>query len=400
MNTESTPGVENLSRRDDSHVAAVSTSSEVKGRGLSYKWLVALTVVFGIFMNQLDISVVNVALAKLQVVFTAPLNTLQWIITAYLLAMGVSIPLAGYLADRFGRKRIYLAALVAFTIGSTLCGLSWSLGSLIVFRILQGLGGGTLGPLAMAMVFDAFPPQQRGRGAATLGVPLLLGPAFGPVLGGYLVQYVGWHFIFFINVPIGFAGFLMAWFILRERRLPQPPGLDWRGIVLSAIGFVSLLYGISEAATVGWSAALVLIPIIVGLLSLLALVVVELRTASPALDVRLFKDGRFTNGNLVAWILQFSFFGAFFLIPLYLQELRGVSPLQAGLWLVSVALSAAVVLPISGMLVDRFGAKWVIVFGVIALTFCSAASFNQAMWWRSLPCRVTNCHVPVHCAAF
>src|SRR5258707_1125799 len=282
MNTESTPGVENLSRRDDSHVAAVSTSSEVKGRGLSYKWLVALTVVFGIFMNQLDISVVNVALAKLQVVFTAPLNTLQWIITAYLLAMGVSIP-----------------------------------------------------------------------------------------LGGYLVQYVGWHFIFFINVPIGFAGFLMAWFILRERRLPQPPGLDWRGIVLSAIGFVSLLYGISEAATVGWSAALVLIPIIVGLLSLLALVVVELRTASPALDVRLFKDGRFTDGNLVAWILQFSFFGSFFLIPLYLQELRGVSPLQAGLWLVSVALSAAVVLPISGMLVDRFGAKWVIVFGVIALTFSS-----------------------------
>src|SRR5258707_813092 len=184
MNTESTPGVENLSRRDDSHVAAVSTSSEVKGRGLSYKWLVALTVVFGIFMNQLDISVVNVALAKLQVVFTAPLNTLQWIITAYLLAMGVSIPLAGYLADRFGRKRIYLAALVAFTIGSTLCGLSWSLGSLIVFRILQGLGGGTLGPLAMEMVFDAYPPQQRGRGAATLGVTLLFGPSFGPVLGG------------------------------------------------------------------------------------------------------------------------------------------------------------------------------------------------------------------------
>jgi EmrB/QacA subfamily drug resistance transporter len=349
--------------------------SLIKDRGLSHKWMVALTVVFGSFMTQLDRSVTVVALAKLQQVFLAPLNTLQWILTAYTLAQGVSIPLAGYLAARFGRKFIYQGALVAFTIGSLLCGLSWNLESLIVFRVLQGLGGGALAPLAVAMVFDAFPPKERGRGAATLGVPLLVGPAIGPVLGGYLVQYISWRFIFFINLPISLVGFLMAWLVLRERRSPSTPSLDWMGMTLSTIGFVSLLYGISQAATDGWSSASVLITTFAGLASLLVLALVEWRTASPALDVRLFKDWAFTNGNSVSVILQFSFFGAFFLLPLYLEELRGVPAFQAGLWLMPVALSAALTLPISGMLVDRFGAKWVIVFGGIALTFSS--------WWMA-----------------
>jgi DHA2 family multidrug resistance protein len=376
MQSESTSNAkeENFSQKND-HPAVTSTSSEVKKRGLSFKWMVALTVVFGSFMTQLDRSVTVVALSKLQSVFPAPLNDLQWILTAYTLAQGISIPLAGYLAARFGRKRIYQIALVAFSVGSLLCGLSWNLGSLISFRVLQGLGGGALAPLATAMVFDAFPPQERGRGAATLGVPLLIGPAIGPVLGGYLVQYISWRFIFFINLPISLVGFLMAWRILRERRSSTKPNLDWLGITLSTIGFVSLFYGISQAATDSWSSAYVLGTTLVGLVSLVALVIVEWRTPSPALDVRLFKDWAFTNGNGVAVILQFCFFGGFFLFPLYMENLRGVPAFEAGLWLMPVALAAAITLPISGILVDRFGARWVIAFGGIALTFSS--------WWMA-----------------
>ena len=157
--------------------------------GIPYKWLVICAVVFGVFMAILDSTIVNITLPKLEAVFGADLNEIQWVITAYLLSLAVSIPLAGYMADRFGIKRIYLSALGLFIIGSALCGLAWSTGSIVFFRIIQGLGGGALLPLGTAMIFAAFPPQQRGLASAFLGIPIVLAPAIGPTLGGYLVQY-------------------------------------------------------------------------------------------------------------------------------------------------------------------------------------------------------------------
>jgi len=349
-----------------------SAYNDKVGRGgIAYKWLVVMVVIFGIFMSVLDATVVAVALPKLQAVFGATLNQVQWVFTGYLLAFAVIIPLVGYLADRFGIKRIYMTALVMFTGGSILCGLAWSTQSLIFFRILQGLGGGGLLPLATAMIYAAFPPQERGVASATLGVPVLLAPALGPTLGGYIVQYSDWRLIFYLNVPIGIAGFLMALFLLRERRSPNPGRFDLPGFLLSTTGFGTLLYGITDSTTDGWTSLTVLSFVALGIVSLLAFILVELTSESPLLDLRLFKDWSFLSGNMITWVLQISFFGALFLVSLFLQELRGLTPFQTGLWLLPEALVTVVILPIGGILVDRIGAKWIIVVGVTALALAS-----------------------------
>src|SRR5258708_15768504 len=264
-----------------------SAYNDKVGRGgIAYKWLVVMVVIFGIFMSVLDATVVAVALPKLQAVFGATLNQVQWVFTGYLLAFAVIIPLVGYLADRFGIKRIYMTALVVFTGGSILCGLAWSTQSLIFFRILQGLGGGGLLPLAPAMIYAAFPPQERAVASATLGVTGLLAPSLCPTLGCYIVQYSDWRLIFYLNVPIGIAGFLMALFLLRERRSPNPGRFDLPGFLLSTTGFGTLLYGITDSTTDGWTSLTVLSFVALGIASLLAFILVELTSQPPLLDLR------------------------------------------------------------------------------------------------------------------
>lgn len=349
-----------------------SAYDDARGRGgIAYKWLVVAVVIFGIFMSILDSTIVNIALAKLQTVFGVGLNDIQWVFTGYLLALAVSVPLAGYLADRFGIKRVYLTALVLFTLGSALCGLAWSAQTIIFFRILQGLGGGALLPLATAMIFSAFPPQERGMASAALGIPILLAPALGPTLGGYIVQYGDWRLIFYLNVPVGVVGLFMGLYLLRERRSPNPGRFDLPGFVLSTIGFATLLYGISDASTDGWTSTKVLLFIGIGIVSLIGFALVELQSESPLLDIRLFRDWNFATGNVILWVVQIALFGALFLLPLFLQQLRGLAPFETGLWFLPSALAAAVMLPLGGFLVDRIGAKWVILAGTIILTLAS-----------------------------
>lgn len=341
--------------------------------GIPYKWLVVVAVIFGIFMSILDTTIVNIALSKLQAVFGETLDNIQWVVTGYVLALTVSIPFFSYLADRIGMKRTYLISLALFTVASALCGLAWSIGSLIFARVLQGLGGGALVPLAMAQIFAVFPHEERGRAAATLGVPILFAPALGPTLGGYIVEYLEWRLIFYINVPIGILGVLIGWLVLREHRSPVARPLDVPGLILSTLGFSTLIYGISDAADAGWTSLTVLAFLSFGLVCLAALTVVELRSAHPLLDLHLLKEWNFTAGNLITWTLQIGLFGALFLLPIFLQSLRRLTPIEAGLWLLPSALVTAVVLPVGGVLVDRFGAKPVIVVGTLALTLTTYA---------------------------
>ncbi len=341
--------------------------------GIAYKWWVVAAVVFGVFMSVLDTTIVNIALAKLQAVFGATLDGIQWVVTAYVLALTVSIPFFSYLADRLGMKRVYLISLGLFTLASALCGLAWSLSSLIMARILQGLGGGALLPLATAQIFAVFPHQERGRAAATLGVPVLLAPALGPTLGGYIVEYLDWRLIFYINVPIGIAGILFGGLALREYHSALARPLDVPGLILSTFGFSTLVYGISSAASDGWGSSTVIAFLGVGLVCLAVLTLVELRSAHPLLDIHLLAEWNFTAGNLITWALQIGLFGALFLLPIFLQSLRGLTPIQAGLWLLPSALVTAVVLPVGGVLVDRFGAKPIIVIGTLALTLTTYA---------------------------
>jgi EmrB/QacA subfamily drug resistance transporter len=347
--------------------------------GLSYRWLVVIAVIFGVFMAVLDLTVVNIALVKLQAVFGVSLDQIQWVVTGYSLAITSSIPFFGYLADRFGIKRIYLSALVIFTVGSALSGLAWSFGSLIAFRVLQGFGSGAMLPLAIAQIFAVFPYQERGRAAAFIGIPVLMGPAFGPVLGGYIVEYINWRLIFYLNVPIGLLGFLACWIILRQGQVKSREPLDVPGLLLSTLGFASLVYGISQAASNGWGSTTVVLFLTIGFILLFTLVVVELRSAHPMLDLHFFGDWNFTAGSLISWTLQIGLFGVLFLLPIFLQGLRGLTPIQAGLWLLPSALVTGMVLPIGGLLVDRFGAKPVILTGAVALTLTSYALTNLTL---------------------
>jgi len=332
-----------------------------------YKWQVVISVVFGTFMVIMDATVVNVALNTLQSTFNASINQVQWIISAYALALGIVTPLSGFLGDRFGLKKVWLISLGLFVIGSGLCALAPSLELLIVFRIIQGLGGGAALPLGTAMLFAAFPPEQRGLALGVFGIPLVLAPALGPVIGGAFVEYLDWRLIFLINIPIGGFGIWLGNQLLREQKGEGKQRFDLMGTITSVVGFGTLLYGLSSVSQDGWTAPNVLISLSVGLISLLAFGFIELTRDDGLVDLRLFKNPVFTMGSIVGWITVVAFFGAEFLLPLYLQVLRGLTPLQTGLLLLPLALTSGLLVPFTGTLYDKIGARPIVATGFVLL---------------------------------
>lgn len=232
---------------------------------LSYKWIVVIVVIFGSFMSILDQTVINNALPRLQSAFGADLGSLQWVLTAYTLTQGVVTPTTAFFANRLGPKRFYVGALLLFTLGSALCGLAWSLPMLIVFRVIQAVGGATLFPLAITLLFYEFPPQQRGLATGILSISALMAPAVGPTLGGYFVTYADWRLIFFINIPVGIIAILLGIMLLRERPAEGRMRFDLPGFVLAASGLAAVLYALSNASISGWGSPTVLVALIVGL---------------------------------------------------------------------------------------------------------------------------------------
>ncbi len=257
----------------------VSAPAAQGSSGLQYKWIVTLVVIFGAFMSILDQTIVNIAIPRLQNAFGADLNSVQWVLTAYILTQGVVTPTTAFFADRLGTKRFYILALAVFTAGSALCGLAWSLPVLIIFRVLQGVGGAALFPLAITLLYREFPPQQRGLASGLLGIAALLAPAVGPTLGGYFVTYVNWQLIFFVNVPIGIVGMLLAVILLREVQAETRAQFDVPGFVLAATGLAAVLYALSDASTDGWGSGKVLGFLLGGLIILGFFVFFELDLA-------------------------------------------------------------------------------------------------------------------------
>lgn len=341
--------------------------------GLAYKWVVAIVVVFGLFMSILDTTIVNIAVPRLQTAFGADLNSVQWVITGYTLAQGVAIPLTGYFSNRFGLKRFYIIALTAFTLGSLLCGLAWSLPVLIVFRVLQGFGGSFLLPMTITLLYREFPPQERGVATGFLGIPILLAPALGPSLGGYIVTYGSWQLIFFINVPIGILAIILSAVLLREFRPEGRERFDFGGFVFVSAGLASVLYALSSVSTNGWGSTKVLGFLIGGILALVIFVIIELsiirREGQPLLDLTVFKTISFTSANLANICITFALFGGLFVIPIYLQNLRGLSAFATGLILIPQALGSMVSSLIGGRLVDRFGVRAVVIPGLFITAF-------------------------------
>ncbi len=353
----------------------MSVPASARGGGLAYKWVVAGVVVFGIFMSVLDSTIVNIAVPRLQGVFGASLSSVQWVLTGYTLAQGVATPLTAFLSDRIGIKRFYLIALVAFTVGSALCGFAFNLPMLIVFRILQGVGGAALSPLAITLLYREFPPEERGMAMGLLGVPILLAPALGPTLGGYIVTFASWQLIFYINVPIGIVGIILGVLFLHEGEQSRRTSFDLPGFLLSTTGLALLLYGLSDASTDGWSSSIVLGCLIGGLVLLAIFVFVELdlakRDMQPLLDLRVFGSRIFSTSMFASLLVIFALYGGLFLIPIYLQELRHFSAFQAGLILLPQALASMIAIVFGGRLVDKFGVRAVVIPGLIILGIAS-----------------------------
>lgn len=333
-----------------------------------------ISIIAGVFMVVLDGTAMNVALPVLVKDFHVQLPTLQWTVTGYMLAQAAVIPLAGWLSDRFGAKVIFLSSSVLFTIGSVLCATPHSAGLLIFFRVLQGLGGGSVLPVAMAYVYRLSPPEKAGVVMGMMGIPILFAPAIGPVVAGWLVQYHSWRWIFLLNLPVGIISLLFGIRSLPKIDRHAVASLDVLGMIFGPLAFAGLSYGVSQGAA-SWTGTKTLVGLIGGGISLVVFIIVELRAKKPLLELRVFKSIDFSLGIVVQWVGQFALFGALFLIPQFLQQARGYGAFDTGLILLPQALAAGVIMPLGGIIFDKIGARWLVVVG---LGMVSVAIYDMA----------------------
>ena len=315
---------------------------------------IAGVVVLGAIMSILDVTVVSVALPTFQTEFNASYARVAWTMTGYTLALATVIPLTGWAADRFGTKRLYMAALLLFTLGSVLCATADSIGQLVAYRVLQGLGGGMLMPLGMTIMTRAAGPQRIGRLMAVLGIPMLLGPIGGPILGGWLIDIASWEWIFLINLPIGAIALIYAQFALPKDSPEPSESFDFVGMLMLSPGLALFLYGVSSLPEAGtFTDNEVWLPMLAGALLVIGFVFYSFKPRHPLLDLRLLRDRNLTVASVTLAVFTVAFMGAGLLFPSYFLQVRGESTLHAGLLMAPQGLGAMVTMPIAGVLSDR-----------------------------------------------
>jgi EmrB/QacA subfamily drug resistance transporter len=327
----------------------------------------AAVVVLGMIMSILDTTIVVVAIDTLGRDFKTSLASIQWVSTGYLLALSLVIPLTGWAVDRFGAKRMWIVSLSLFLGGSVLCGLAWSATSLIAFRVLQGFGGGMIMPIGMAIVAAEAGPRRIGRVMSIIGLPALVAPILGPVIGGLIVTHLSWRWIFYVNVPVGVVALVLAARLLnKDQEVRTWSRRDVVGVALISPGLAALVYALAEAGNSGGITSMkVVMSFAVGLILTAAFAVHALRTRDPLLDLRLYKDKTFTLATLTSFVVGAVLFGALFVLPLYYQVVRGQSPLVAGLLMAPQGVGAMIGMFVSGRIVDRSGAGRVVPLGFV-----------------------------------
>ncbi len=338
-----------------------------KGSGFDPRWLPLGVTTVGAFMSLLDSTIVNIALPDILRDFHSDLDNGQLVLTIYLLSLALVVPLSGFLGERIGMKRLYLITLILFTLGSALCGLAWNLPSLIVFRAMQGLGGGMLQPLGQAIVFTMITPRERGYFMGLLGLPTLLAPILGPTVGGYLVEYSSWRMIFLINVPIGIVNVVLAWKLLKESPIRVDARIDRLGLTLSAIAFPCLLLALSQGESQGWASWPILTGLTLGAGALALFIRVELRQKQPLLKVDLFKNRMFALAMVIIFATQFALFGVQYLLPIFLQTAHAMSPVKTGLVLLPSGFVSFIAMNIGGRNYNRLGPKPLSITGMAIL---------------------------------
>ena len=349
----------------------------VGGQPLLTREILTLAAVFvlGASMTILDATIVNVALPTLGRDFRTSIATIQWVPTIYLLAFATVIPASGWATERFGARRVWITSLALFLAGSLGCGLCGSVAVLICFRVLQGIGGGMIIPVGQAILARAAGPQRMGRVMSIVGVPLLLGPVVGPVIGGALISAASWRWIFFVNVPVGALALALALRLLPDT--PRSPAkLDVPGLVLLSGGIAAFLYGLAEIGAGTAGGALPGVAMATGLAMVAAFCWYAVRARKPLIDLRLLRSRGFAAGAAANLMLGIALFGVALLLPLYLEIVRGRSPLQTGLLLIPQGLGAALVMPVAGALTDRIGARPVVTGGVL-VALAGIAAYTQ-----------------------
>ncbi len=335
-------------------------------------WLISGVVILGSAMSILDTTIVNVALDTLSRELHATISQIQWVVTGYMLALAAVIPLSGWAAERFGTRRMYLISLILFTAGSALCGLSTSTAELVIFRVLQGVGGGMIMPLGMMMMAGAAGPKRMGRVMSVVSMPMMLAPILGPTIGGLIVQNISWRWIFYVNVPIGAIAVVAALRILPHGKSGSPRPLDYRGLAYLALGLPLLTYGLAEVgSTGGFTSSKVIFPCLIGLTLIGGFILHALRVPNPLLNLRLYKRPTFSAASAATFFLGAAMFGGMILLPLYLQSIRHESVVDTGLLNAPQGLGMALMMPLAGRLTDRLGGGPLALLGVTVTTLAT-----------------------------
>jgi len=367
-------------------VAATLPLPAAPARPRTNKWLVTVAVSFGTLMGAIDTSIVNVALPQIRGAVGATVQEITWISTGFVIATVVVMPLTAFLGRFFGQKRVYMASLVIFIAGSALCGTAGSLGSLVLYRALQGFGAGALQPTEQAILRQTFPPKEQGMAMALFAMAVMVGPAIGPTLGGWIVDNYHWSWIFFINLPVGVLGLFMVWRFVEEPEdirianraaaAEQRKYLDWQGIALLSVGLACLQYVLEEGQRDDWfQSRLILVCAVVAVVALVGFVYRELTARAPPVTIRLFKDPVFSSGTLIGAVMYAMLMASMFLLPVFMQELLGFTATQSGLVLMPRVGVMMLATPIVGRIYNRVSPRLLVGIGIVLVSW---GSFNLA----------------------
>ena len=357
------------------------------------KWLITLTVMLPTLIEIIDTSVVNVSLDHIRGSLSAGIDESTWTITSYLVSNAIIIPMTGWLSKLFGRKRYLIISITVFTVSSFLCGSAWNLQSLVFFRVLQGIGGGALQPLSQSILLETFPPRQHGIAMAAFGVGIMFGPIIGPLLGGWITDNWSWHWIFFINVPIGIISVLLTLLFITD-----PPymkrarmKIDYWGLALLSLGLGCLQIVLDKGQREDWfSSSFITWLSTVSVISLVSFVIVEIYAKHPVVNLRAFKNISFSTGNMVMFVGFFNLFASIVLLPIYLQTLMGYTSFLAGFVLGPGGIATLIALPLAGALINKVNPKALLAFGIVVNAYATylmsrfslSADFYTVIWPR------------------
>lgn len=330
-----------------------------------HRWLIAIPLMLGTMTLALSVTTINIAIPSIMVSLGASLQKIQWVQTAFMITQAIMMPTVGWLGARFGNRNLYLASITTFIIGSALCGIAWSVDSLIFFRVLQAAGAGTLMPVTMTILYEIFPPEKRGFAMGLFNFSFALGPAIGPPLSGYLIQEISWRAIFYINIPVGIMSVTTAALFLTKDRERSKVSIDYLGFITMALFLITLITALVKGQEEGWDSNLIISLFIVASVSLLAFVFVELKNKEPLVELRTYKNLAFSMACIVALLSAMGFRGVNFMVAIFLQTTMDFLPFQAGTLLVPAAIALAITGLVTGRLSDKIDPKIIMIFGAV-----------------------------------